>query len=147
LAGVAEDAAPLATDALEPVTRRMAGLGARLGPDRAAPARWRAAMRTWFGRFDVLLMPAIANRMPAAGWTRRGLVNAYLRHTRAVPFTQAWNLADLPAASVPAGLDRGGLPLSVQIVGPPGAERRLLEVALLLESLRPWPRLAPSPTR
>jgi amidase len=36
-----------------------------------------------------------------------------------------------------------GLPLSVQLVGPPGAERTILGVAAELERLRPWPRHAP----
>jgi amidase len=143
LAGIASDAAPLPPDRLEPVTRRMHALGNRLGPDRHTARRWRDAMVRWFGGRDLLLMPVIARRLPAAGWLRRGFAATYIRQSRAAPFTQAWNLAGLPAASVPAGLDSEDLPLSVQLVGPPGSERRLLEVAFEIETARPWPRLAP----
>ena len=143
LAGIAADAGSLPRDRLEPLTRRVRALGSRLRPDRDAAQRWRGAMVDWFESRDLLVMPVIAGRMPAAGWLRMGLGATYLRHLRSVPFTQAWNLAGLPAASLPAGLDSEGLPLSVQLVGPPGSERRLLEVAFEIETARPWPRLAP----
>lgn len=40
-----------------------------------------------------------------------------------------WNLLGLPAVAVPAGFTADGRPLAVQIVGPPFAEQRVLEVA------------------
>jgi len=40
--------------------------------------------------------------------------------------------------SVPAGLSRDGLPLSVQLVGPEGSEARLLRLAAQLERERDW---------
>jgi Asp-tRNA(Asn)/Glu-tRNA(Gln) amidotransferase A subunit family amidase len=39
-----------------------------------------------------------------------------------------WNLARLPAASVPVG-DDGGLPVGVQIVAPEGREGTILSLA------------------
>ena len=53
-----------------------------------------------------------------------------------------------PAASVPAGWHAtDGVPLGVQIVAPPhpeaGGEALILGLALHLERLRPWPRVAP----
>jgi amidase len=44
-----------------------------------------------------------------------------------VPFTQAWNLAGLPAVVVPVRVS--GRPVAVQLVGRPGAELDLLAVA------------------
>jgi amidase len=41
-----------------------------------------------------------------------------------------------PAVSVPAGFTAHGLPVGLQLVGPAGFERRLLEVALAYERLR-----------
>jgi amidase len=56
-------------------------------------------------------------------------------------------MLDWPAASVPAGwhtADR--LPLGVQIVSPPhanaGGEALILSLALQLERIQPWPRVA-----
>ena len=47
------------------------------------------------------------------------------------------SLTGLPAASVPAGLDPDGLPVGLQVVGPPDGEERVLALAGLLQALRP----------
>ena len=46
-----------------------------------------------------------------------------------------FNLLGLPAISVPAGLDRRGLPVGVQLVAPPFGEGLLLRAAHALESI------------
>jgi amidase len=46
---------------------------------------------------------------------------------------------------IPVGLRPDGLPLGVQLVGPPGSERLLLAVAGQIEQAAPWPRHAPAP--
>lgn len=43
-----------------------------------------------------------------------------------IPFTAPASLFGLPAASVPAGRDRDGLPVGIQVVGKPGAEAAVL---------------------
>ena len=48
-------------------------------------------------------------------------------------FTVTVNLAGLPGISVPAGLDKQGLPLGLQIIGRPWEEGDLLSVAYALE--------------
>ena len=48
-------------------------------------------------------------------------------------FTVTVNLAGLPAISVPAGLDRQGLPLGLQLIGRPWEEADLLNDAQVLE--------------
>ena len=48
-------------------------------------------------------------------------------------FTVTVNLAGLPGISVPAGLDRQGLPLGLQLIGRPWDEAGLLGVADVLE--------------
>ncbi len=58
--------------------------------------------------------------------------------------TGVWNMADFPAASVPAPPERGGLPGSVQLVAAPGGEAVLLAVAAQLERARGWRRHAPA---
>jgi aspartyl-tRNA(Asn)/glutamyl-tRNA(Gln) amidotransferase subunit A len=44
-------------------------------------------------------------------------------------FTFPFNVTGLPALSVPVGLSSSGLPVGVQLVGPPGSEGRLLHLA------------------
>ena len=49
-------------------------------------------------------------------------------------FTVTVNLAGLPGIAVPAGLDRQGLPLGLQLIGRPWEEGDLLNTALALET-------------
>ena len=48
-------------------------------------------------------------------------------------FTVTVNLAGLPGISVPAGTDKNGLPLGLQLIGRPWAEDDLLNHAYVLE--------------
>ena len=48
-------------------------------------------------------------------------------------FTVTVNLAGLPGIAVPAGLDKSGLPLGLQLIGKPWAEDELLNTAYVLE--------------
>ena len=47
------------------------------------------------------------------------------------------SLTSLPVACVPAGLDPNGLPVGIQVVGPPNGEESILALAGRLEDLRP----------
>mgnify|MGYP002820165084 CR=1 FL=1 len=55
------------------------------------------------------------------------------------PFTYPFNLTGQPAASIPCGFDRDGLPVGLQIVGPVGADALVLRVARAFERVRPIP--------
>ncbi|MCU1263872.1 MAG: hypothetical protein JWM21_190 [Acidobacteria bacterium] len=52
---------------------------------------------------------------------------------RAFSYSQAFNVFDLPAVSVPAGRSAEGLPIGVQIVGRPGREETILAAAQVIE--------------
>jgi aspartyl-tRNA(Asn)/glutamyl-tRNA(Gln) amidotransferase subunit A len=55
-------------------------------------------------------------------------------------FTRAVNYFGLCALAVPAGFDADGLPVSVQFIGKPGAEARLMNVGFAYEQSRgPFP--------
>ncbi|MDR7279280.1 amidase [Catenuloplanes atrovinosus] len=95
--------------------------------------------------FDVLVTPALAATPPAAeGWVERSWSANALACMRFAPFAAPWNLAALPALVVPVGVRPDGLPLAVQLVGPPGSETTLLAVAGQFEMAAPWQRHAPS---
>ncbi|HEX6794091.1 MAG TPA: amidase [Casimicrobiaceae bacterium] len=54
------------------------------------------------------------------------------------PFSYPFNLTQQPAASVPCGFTRDGLPVGLQIVGPMHDDRLVLRVAGAFEKARPW---------
>ena len=106
---------------------------------------WRAASIKFFAdrNVDVLLTPALAAAPPPADQYSQGS----WRHNMAVnmryaPYAAPWNVAGLPAIVVPVGLRPDGLPLAVQIVGPPDSELLLLSIAGQLEVANPWQRHA-----
>ncbi|MBL6428701.1 MAG: Asp-tRNA(Asn)/Glu-tRNA(Gln) amidotransferase subunit GatA [Maritimibacter sp.] len=79
---------------------------------------------------DAILTPATPG--PAFGlgeMSEADPVEMYLQDV----FTVTVNLAGLPGISVPAGLDKQGLPLGLQLIGRPWEEGDLLNVAYALE--------------
>jgi len=54
------------------------------------------------------------------------------------PFAAIWNITGQPAISLPQYQGEDGLPLGVQLVGPPLGEGKLLSLATELEAARPW---------
>ena len=55
-----------------------------------------------------------------------------------ISFTGPFNLANVPAISVPCGFTESGLPLGLQIVGKPFAEETLFRVAHAYEQATDW---------
>jgi amidase len=64
-----------------------------------------------------------------------GLLNC----TPMAAFTAVWNVCGSPATSVPVHHDiASGLPVGVQVVGPPWRDDLCLQVAAQLEAAIPW---------
>jgi amidase len=146
--GCAEDADGLDWEALEPRTRAEARVGRLLRRARSVPsgppARVLGRYQAWFEDHDVLLTPTLAAPPLRLGAYRgKGLSRTLLGLTAYMPYTPPLNLVGFPAASVPAGGSRDGLPIGVQLVAARGGEALLLSLARQLETLRPWPRHAP----
>jgi aspartyl-tRNA(Asn)/glutamyl-tRNA(Gln) amidotransferase subunit A len=55
------------------------------------------------------------------------------------PFSYPFNLTRQPAASVPCGLTKGGLPIGLQLVGALYDEPTVLRAARAFERARPFP--------
>jgi aspartyl-tRNA(Asn)/glutamyl-tRNA(Gln) amidotransferase subunit A len=53
-------------------------------------------------------------------------------------YTVAANLAGIPGLSIPCGFTRAGLPIGLQLFGPPFGEERLLRAARMYESATDW---------
>jgi amidase len=143
--GIADDAASLPhPERLGKHIRQLARLG-RLYPNaavrhaRAVTKKYAARINAIFDHCDVLLTPTIGEPpVPVGKWdSRRGLWTL-AGMTRRTGFTPPWNYLGNPAAAVPAGFTREGLPLSVQLVGRPDDEATLLSLAAQIEAERPW---------
>ncbi|MDQ1633182.1 MAG: amidase [Frankiaceae bacterium] len=150
LRGARDDSVRLAQPrALGGPTRLVTRLGGMVSDRQVAAARRRGdAHRTRLARVfesvDVLLMPTVpAPAAPAASYERLGALPTVLASTDQVGYTTPWNVVGFPAVSLPAGLSRDGLPLAIQLVGPPGSEARLLQVAAQLEADEDWSALRP----
>ncbi|MDQ8705037.1 amidase [Streptomyces sp. LHD-70] len=145
-AGTYLDAEGLDRDRLARRTRVHAALGARCvaGVERGGRReQLRERFGPFFGRYDVLVTPALARRGPRAdAWHKRGWLHNVLTNTRCSPLTPTWNLTGWPALTLPFGCLSSGVPCAVQLVGAPGRERQLLQVAAGLEASRPWQRTA-----
>jgi len=146
-AGTAVDAEGLDTGRLARRTRVHASVGRRFVHGARSGARreqLRRILEPFFSEHDILLTPALARRSPAAEpWHERGWLRNILVNTNYSPMTPPWNLTGWPAMSVPFGTFPNGAPCAVQLVGRPGSEAALLDVAGRLESLQPWRRTAP----
>lgn len=99
------------------------------------------AMLRFHERHDLLLTPTMPVTAPKAGseMPESGAFgDDWLNWS---PYTYPFNLTQQPAASVPCGLARNGLPMGVQIVGPLRADRIVLRAAKAIEQALPMPRL------
>ena len=129
---------------VDPDFRAQAMLGEKLGALDVQQLNLRRGalgshMRQFMTRFDLLATPSLAvtafDAKPAGhspmdakamlGWT---------------PFSYPFNLTQQPACSIPCGLDRQGLPIGLQLVGPMFGDALVLRAARAYESARAIPR-------
>jgi len=85
--------------------------------------------RNAFTECDVILAPTTPTAAFALGEKSGDPLEMYLNDVFSVPAS----LAGLPAMSVPAGLNREGLPLGLQLIGKPFDEQGVLNAGLAIE--------------
>ena len=93
-------------------------------------------------RYDLLLTPTLAIRVPAANGPYSLLADEELdpwveRLANACRYTMPGNETGMPGISLPAGLDSAGLPIGAQIHGNFACEDTLIQVAAQIERARP----------
>lgn len=103
----------------------------------------REKLRVFFDRFDLLLTPTlpcaafdVGLNMPPQHADRNIVSWVY--------YTYPFNLTGQPAASIPAGMTRGGLPVGLQMVARINHETDIFRAAAAYEAARPWAHLKPS---
>lgn len=103
----------------------------------AVLARFQEDTRAQFGRYDLVLTPALAQTPRPVGWyTSAGADVDYMRQCQYSPYTSLVNVCGLPAIAVPVSTTEEGLSMGVQLIGRAGSEAALLAVAAQLESTR-----------
>jgi Asp-tRNA(Asn)/Glu-tRNA(Gln) amidotransferase A subunit family amidase len=98
-------------------------------------------MATEMARYDVLLLANNGGPPPPVGYlsTNPPELGDYAdRLYRYIPNTQPFNVAGMPAMSVPLHWNAEGLPIGVQFASGVGNEAVLFRLAAQLESERPW---------
>ncbi len=138
-------------DEIDPGLRQMAAVGAGksaldwLDAD-GVRASLGQAMAKLHRRYDLLLTPSVA--VPALLVGHDLNEPAHESHwIDWTPFSYPFNMTRQPAASVPCGLTRDGLPIGLQIVGPIYGDAMVLRAARAFERARPWPRPPPTQER
>jgi aspartyl-tRNA(Asn)/glutamyl-tRNA(Gln) amidotransferase subunit A len=94
---------------------------------------------------SVGLLPVMPIRTPDVGEVNPASVRFNPRALYALSrFTRFINYLGLPALALPAGFDRRGLPVGLQIVGAPGSEAMLLEIGERLQARSDWHSRVPA---
>ncbi|VDN14011.1 unnamed protein product [Dibothriocephalus latus] len=117
----------------------------------AARRLWRLIRRDFdqvFTEVDFLLTPVSLHSAPLLEDFRR--LDSRSRCSREDVCTVGVNLAGLPAVTIPIKLSNQpetiGLPIGLQVIGPPWSEPRLLHLADLIEERANFPLLFDIPT-
>ena len=132
---------------LEPLARQMYDISADLSAtDYRGALDWlqryaRQIVAMW-SQVDVLLTPTLALPPLEIGALRPAEgeppIQMLMNSALFVPFTPVWNVTGQPAISLPLHQSEEGLPIGVQLVGPPAGEELLISLSAQLEQARPW---------
>lgn len=145
----------MSTEAAQANWHLLAGTGARLGDDvrlrleigqfflgieyvKAQRIRRevRDALLRALGESDVLITPMLACAPPRVGQPMITVGGRTLPAAGMMTrFSSPFNMTGLPALSLPCGFDAAGLPVSLQIVGRPGADAQVLAAGSWVEKL------------
>ena len=99
----------------------------------------RRQLEDLFDQYDLLMTPTMA--VPAFTIEQRPTViggkqvDAFWGY---LPFTFPINMTGQTASSVPCGFSADGMPIGLHIIGPKGAEARVLQASAAFEEARPW---------
>jgi amidase len=130
---------------LRPLTRWLTDRGRRVsGPDFGlaigAMRRFAADALTALAPFDAVLTPTLASPPLPVGAIRDDEDPAadFEAQKRFTPWTSAWNVTGMPAASLPLSWTDDGLPVGVMLAARPAEEELLLSLCAQVEAAAPW---------
>ncbi|HEX7331498.1 MAG TPA: amidase [Pyrinomonadaceae bacterium] len=95
--------------------------------------RLREELLRWMEKTPLIIAPVGATPAYPHNTLKVTVGGSTLGTFRAFSYAQTFNVFDLPVVTVPAGKSNDGLPIGVQIVGPPFAEEMILRAAEIVE--------------
>jgi aspartyl-tRNA(Asn)/glutamyl-tRNA(Gln) amidotransferase subunit A len=146
---VHRDTVEASPDLYQPETLRRIRSGENITPAdyQQALARLQAARQNigrWFADMDFLITPTTPIPAPAIAELKEHPENLRPRELLLLRNTRPFNVWGLPAVSVPCGFSERGLPIGLQIAGPPGREDLVLRLAHAYEQATVWHRRRPA---
>jgi aspartyl-tRNA(Asn)/glutamyl-tRNA(Gln) amidotransferase subunit A len=126
---------------IDPGLLEVAAQGANIGATEILDAQMKrgalgALMNLFHRDYDLLVTPTLT----VAAFDVGRDFPKHLKNdswTDWTPFTYPFNLTQQPAASIPCGFTKAGLPVGLQIVGPKYADALVLRAARAFETARP----------
>jgi aspartyl-tRNA(Asn)/glutamyl-tRNA(Gln) amidotransferase subunit A len=102
------------------------------------------AIGTVFNDVDFILSPTTATTaFVAEGPPPLEIAGQKVGGMGSVPFNAPFNMAGMPAVSIPAGVAPDGLPVGLQVATRRNDEELVLACGAIAEANRPWPKFAP----
>jgi aspartyl-tRNA(Asn)/glutamyl-tRNA(Gln) amidotransferase subunit A len=106
---------------------------------------WYQHARAFFERYDLLLSPTCANPPLRLGeYFATEIGGVKVGRDAGSAFTFAFNMTGQPAATVPCGFTKAGLPVGLQIVGRRFADALVLRASAAFEAACPWAHQRPA---
>jgi len=101
------------------------------------------AMHAYFNEYDLLITPTLPHPAFKPGWLETGTTfptigRKTLNIVTWMNYTYPFNMSGLPAASIPSGWTKDGLPIGMQIIGRRFDEKTVLQVSKAFEEIQPW---------
>jgi len=114
-----------------------------IGKAREQRKRVYEVMHQYFKEYDILVTPTTPHPAFKPGWLESGTVfpivgKKSLSTVSWMIYTFPFNMTGLPAASIPSGWTKSGLPIGMQIVGKRYDEKTVLQVSKAFEEIAPW---------
>ena len=136
---------------LRPLTRWLTERGRAVsGPEFGLAigemCRFAADALTALAPYDAVLTPTLAVPPLPVGAIRDDDDPAadFENQKRFTPWTSAWNVTGMPAASLPLAWTDDGLPVGVMLAARPAEEELLLSLCAQVEAAVPWQHRKPS---
>ncbi|MGA9800459.1 MAG: amidase [Terriglobales bacterium] len=132
----------------QPETLRRLRAGQNVTPEKLLECRHeleqvRRDIASVFTGVDVLVTPTTPVPAPTIAELKQNPDQLRPRELLLLRNTRPVNVWGLPAISVPCGFTEGGLPIGLQIIGPPWGESMVLRVAHAYEQATAWHKRQP----